>query len=319
MMRNISRRNLLNGLASVPFLAALSPLDASPSAIEASSMRGDVNCGDELRIVLHGAFAVILEDSGVRLYAPTVRDHSYKAGCWGQELRLEEGSSYPFTPVSELCPSKLPPIDSTTNAVLYRKTAEQSIQDICFCSLSGPLPNEIHSLRRVYKVHPDDAFFDGSDAKDINANLKTFSLVHVLVYKFKTGPTFADLPNIPWKQTYREMFVDESLKAKSSAVRMELPKTFHFFAEPDTNVRQQKAFPAIVEHFSDVYLSVTETEPSHKSDWSTSLKGFHRWEQHGLLERSKLLQHSDCRSMEPLGHMPANCGKLFVDNRTSTP
>src|SRR5438552_4771500 len=74
-------------------------------------------------------------------------------------------------------------------------------------------PNEIHSLRRVYKVHPDDAFFEGSDAKAINANLKTFSLVHVLVYKFKTGPTFADLPNIPWNQTYKEMFVDESIKA----------------------------------------------------------------------------------------------------------
>jgi len=316
-MRTISRRNLLNGLASVPFLAALSPMDASSGAFEASPLGADVNCGDELRIVLHGAFAVILEDSGIRLYAPAVRDHSYKAGCWGQELRLEEGSSYPFTPVSELCPSKLLKIDSTTNAVLHRKTPEQSIQDICFCSLSGPLPNEIHSLRRVYKVHPDDAFFAGSDAKDINANLKTFSLVHVLVYKFKTGPTFADLPNIPWKQTYKEMFVDENLKAKSSVARIELPTTFHFFAEPDTNVRQQQAFPCIVDHFSDVHLDVTETEPADKTDWSTSLKGLHRWEQMGLLERSKLLHYTNCPSMEPLGHTPANCGTLFVDNRTS--
>lgn len=275
-----------------------------------------MHCGDELRIVLHGAFAIILEDSGLRIYAPTVRDHSYKAGCWGQELRLEEGNSYPLNFVSELCPSKLPKIDSTTNAVLYRKTPEQSIQDICFFSLSGLLPTEIHSLRRVYKAHPEDAFFKGSDAKEINASLKTFSLVHVLVYRFKTGPRFPDLPNIPWKQTYKELFVDESLKAQSSTPRVDLPTTLHFFAEPDTNVRQQQAFPGIVDYFSDVNLAVTETEPSHKTDWSTTLKGIHRWEQLGLLERSKLLHHSNCPPMEPFGHMPANCGKLFVDNRT---
>jgi len=154
-------------------------------------------------------------------------------------------------------------------------------------------------------------------AKAINANLKTFSLVHVLVYKFKTGPTFADLPNIPWNQTYKEMFVDESIKAKSLMARIELPTTFHFFAEPDTNVRQQQAFPCIVNHFSDVDLDVTETEPAHKTDWSTTLKGLYRWEQLGLLERSKLLHYTDCPSMDPLGHMPANCGTLFVDNRTS--
>jgi hypothetical protein len=314
-MKYISRRDLLNGIASLPLLAAFSPLDGFSTSIQ-ESRTTSADCVDELRIVLHGAFAIILEDAGIRIYAPTVRDHSYKAGCWGQELRLEEGSSYPLKFVSPLCPTKVAKIDSATNAVLYHKTPEAAIQNICFFSLIGPLPNEIHSLRRVYKVNPGDDFFSGPDSAAINANLKTFSLVHILVYKFATRPIVGDLPQIPWTQTFREMFVDEALTTKSSLAIIQVPNTLHFFAEPDTNVMQQSAFSGVVDHFSDVNLDVSQTEPSHKTDWSTTLKGLHRWEQLGLLERSKLRYHSDCRSMEPLGHTPANCGKLFVDNRT---
>src|SRR5882757_8823330 len=156
-MRNLSRRDLLKEFASMPLVGALTSLSNSYRNLGGIPAEAEGNCpNNEIRIVLHGAFAVILEDSGISLYVPTVRDHAYKAGCWGQELRLEEGGYYSLTTGSELCPSKLPKIDASTNAVLYGKKPELSVQKICFCSFHGPIPNEIHSLRRVYKLKSSD-------------------------------------------------------------------------------------------------------------------------------------------------------------------
>ena len=261
---------------------------------------------------------MLLDDSGLQVYAPRVNEHSYKAGCWGQEVRLIEnttmdkwndGFGVPLPPVYKS-------LDNTTNAVLHNKKVRTDAEKACFFSFSTPLPTDIVSLRRV-KLKPNANLFDGADATGINRDLQTYSLIHVLVYRFAEPISLRQIPSISWKDVYKN---DSNLKADDAALLGADNRlmTLHYFAEPDTEIPEyQRAFDRIVGLFESVDLSTQSSSATAKADRKTPLPGFNGWEEQTLLERSSLRHHSKCTGIAGEGHNPANCGKLFVDNRSA--
>jgi hypothetical protein len=310
VMDQLSRRSLAKALVSLPFALALN----SQSRAFASVFNQERFEAAELRFVLHGAYAIVLDDHGIQIYAPTIREHSYKIGCWGQEVRQEEGSVFQWDPsIGETVSPVYKSLEEDTNAVLYKKTLRPEPVKKCFFSLSAPLPTEIRSLRRLKKK--DGSFFDGNDAVQINGKLKSFALIHVLIFRFKQD--FSPTQNSPaWGKVDKGKIVNSVAPATGSSNGIQV-QTWHFFAEPDTEVPETSgAFDAVTGLFDSVELKVHNSNLSNKSDITTGLSGFHGWEEQTLLERSKLRHHSPCLQEKLTGSNPVNCGKLFVDNRT---
>ena len=105
-----------------------------------------------------------------------------------------------------------------------------SCRDLSY-SFSTPLPTDIVSVRRI-KLKPNANLFDGADATAINRSLQTYSLVHVLVYRFVEQMSLWKIPPISWKEVYKR---DSNLKGDDTALvgNDSQVVTLHFFAEPD--------------------------------------------------------------------------------------
>jgi hypothetical protein len=210
----------------------------------------------------------------------------------------------------------IPPVfkslDNTTNAVLYNKKVRTDAEKACFFSFSTPLPTDIVSVRRI-KLKPNANLFDGADATAINRSLQTYSLVHVLVYRFVEQMSLRKIPPISWKEVYKR---DSNLKGDDTALvgNDSQVVTLHFFAEPDTEIPEhQRAFDRIIGLFEHVDLTTQSSSPTAKADRKTPCGA--GWEEETLLERSSLRHHARCPAISGVGHNPVNCGKLFVDNR----
>src|SRR5436305_14965226 len=53
----------------------------------------------QLNIIFHGLFSYIIWSDHLEVLAPQVDEHVYKAGTWGQEMRLKESVMYRLTGV----------------------------------------------------------------------------------------------------------------------------------------------------------------------------------------------------------------------------
>jgi hypothetical protein len=156
----------------------------------------------QLNVIFQGLFAFVVAEDSIEVLVPEMSDHVYKAGTpnlsssepCGPLLDLSRGTPYELQGVTGR--SKGPLFDPTVNAVISGAQAGETLAKVeatnpdpklLFCSIRLPLPDEIHSLRRVPASKCPKGFFQGKDSALIKAT--ELSLTQVLVYRnFKGSP-----------------------------------------------------------------------------------------------------------------------------------
>lgn len=144
-----------------------------------------------LNVIFHGLFAYVISDTGIEILVPQLTEHTYKAGTWGQEMRLSEGRTYQLQGVTDyrVMPAGTP--DPSLNAVVYDFPDIYRSGPNFYCSLQLPFPKALRSVRRsppiadllagqkVFK-----AAFNGKDSTGINKKIQKVAMVQVLVYEY---------------------------------------------------------------------------------------------------------------------------------------
>lgn len=144
--------------------------------------------GYQLNVVFHGLWAYVVGEEGIDAYTVQDPDHVFLAGNWLDEqpipagdyelLGVEEGSASVFSDQENpVVRAKINMDDSATH-----------------CSISLPLPREIHSKRKFPTAGL--AVFEGADAAGINP--AEIAMVHVLVYDFE-DPGSLEIDRLDWQ------------------------------------------------------------------------------------------------------------------------
>lgn len=253
----------------------------------------------QLNVVLHGLFAVVISDDHLDVLMPQVDDHVYKAGAWGKEFRLREGVTYELTGVVG---SKNTLINPDQNLLLRGFTQLHREPSKLFCSLKLPLPAEFRSLRRVAQAQTQRVF-GGATAAKINA--REFPLVITLIYR-NFDHTRLALGALPWTPELDAKVIN-----------------LHIWAEPDAPLgvnigHAPEAFQRLMQLFDGIELYFTAS-PSVAAripiDKKTGVDGLQPWEESGITERSRLLFPKQSASATK-GTEIRNCLSLIIDNRS---
>lgn len=233
-MKNINRRAVLRGLSAMSAAGLTTQLGCNaqqpPAKSEAVATKAAVTAGTLLNIVLHGTYAIVLEQGKtITLKAPNVSDHVYYAATadldattgeviWHQISWIFQNSAFA---VSIRGSSSGMPIPDPKNLLTDRVMIDWDLSKITdydastppYHSLSLPWPDSIYALRGDNKNK-----LKGQTLKDNNVMPSRLPTVYVLAYKFATpsAPTFTD-----------NLGVDRTIHVGSDGVMR-----LHLFAEP---------------------------------------------------------------------------------------
>jgi hypothetical protein len=278
-MKQITRRNLLKGLAAAPLVSALSPLEQATAQTQRPTT--------DLCLWFHGLFAFVIKHDYIAVLTPKVRDHEYLAGLWKQEQKLRDGEWYRLSGASD--PARPNPWPALTKEQVPFLSGVKSINMAdSYCLIRLPFPRQIIPLRYA------KAKFSGDDAP-----------------KQSTSPTF------PTVQLMRYRVVDYSnlrLEPFKAWVKQKRPPSiinFHIFAEPDILVHPEhamRAFEGMMQLFSGIDLKLTDSSDACFPLDMNLPAGINPQQQISLAERN-----GDCE--KPTGGRTANCFMIMVDAR----
>ena len=229
-MDQITRRNLLKGLAAAPLVSALSPLENAVSQTRRST--------PDLCLWFHGLFAFVVKKDYIAVITPKVEDHEYLAGLWKQEQKLREGEWYRLSGVSDASrPNPFPAVPKERMLVLSGVKGINMADSYCLMRL--PFPKQIIPLRFA------KATFTGLQAPQQSIS-PTFPTVQIMRYRVVD---YSNLRLEPFKAWVRQ-------KRPPSIIH------YHIFAEPTMMVTPEhamRAFDGMLRLFSGIDLKLTDT------------------------------------------------------------
>jgi hypothetical protein len=226
-----------------------------------------------LNVIFHGLFAFVVWSDHIEVLAPQVDDHAYKAGSWGNEVRLKEGKIYELTGVRPA--SAVPAIDPTTNVVLDKVDNIKREQSNLFCSIKFPLPAAIKSLRRL-SAADSSKMFGGNAAAHLQC--RQVPLLEVFVYPIDSLKNLSLGNDLPWQPS---MNGDKTVN-------------LHVWAEPEAmlspmpGAHSMKAFNQLMALFPDLDLKLNSSGKA-PPEAQTNIRGMSVVEQKTLRERSPVI------------------------------
>jgi hypothetical protein len=282
-MNQITRRNLLKGLAAAPLVSALSPLENVVSQTRRPT--------PELCLWFHGLFAFVVKNDYIAVLTPKVEDHQFLAGLWKQEQKLKEGEWYRLSGVSDTArPNPWPAVSK--ERMLFLSGVKGINMADSYCLIRLPFPRQIIPLRYA------KATFTGDDAAKVSGST-TFPTVQLMRYRVVD---YSNLRLEPFKAWVKQ-------KRPPSIIH------FHIFAEPDFMVHPEhamRAFDGMIQMFSGVDLKLKDTsERCFPLDTNLSA-GIDPKQQISLAERNGACD-------KPTGGRTGNCFMIIIDDRTPTP
>lgn len=277
-MDQITRRNLLKGLAAAPLLSALSPVE---NAIAKTSQPAVDLC-----LWFHGLFAFVVKHDYIAVITPKVEDHQYLAGLWKQEQKMREGEWYRLSGVSDDAhPNPRPALPADRMMVV---SGEKGINmSDSYYLMRLPFPKQIIPLRYA------KASFSGRQAPRQTAT-STFPTVQVMRYKVVDYSNLRLEPFKPWV----------SQKKPPSVIH------FHIFAEPnfmDHPEHAMRAFEGMMQLLPGIDLQLAETSDRCFPLDTNLPPGLDPKQQVSLAERTGACDH-------PTGTRTGNCFMIIIDD-----
>ena len=281
-MNQISRRNLLRGLAAAPLVSALGPLE---NAISQTRQRAT----PELCLWFHGLFAFVIKNDHIIVLTPKVDDHQYLAGLWKQEQKIKEGEWYRLSGVSDASRPNPWPAMSKERMLFLPGVKSINMADSYFL-MRLPFPRQIIPLRYA------KATFKGDDAAKVSGST-TFPTVQIMRYRVLD---YNNLRLEPFKAWVKQ-------KRPPSIIH------FHIFAEPDFMVHPDhamRAFDGMMDMFTGVDLKLTDTSDRCFPLDTNLTGGIDPKQQISLAERNGACD-------KPTGGRTGNCFMVMLDARRS--
>ena len=263
-------------------LALLTIALSLPMAAQAPAPPTPANA-PRLNVIFHGLFAFIISSRDIEVLAPQVDDHVYKAGAWGNEMRLKEGFEYELEGVRPA--SAVPPIDPNANIIVHTAPGFKRDKSKLFCSIKFPLPDQIVGLRRV-TVDPR-TMFNGKAATQLKCT--KIPLVLVFTYALDPNKPLSLGKGLPWQPTRNAVkTVNLHVWAESEALQ-----------SPLTMTHPMLPFTQLVGLFPWLDLKMISSATADP-DPQTNVRGLDPFEERTLKERSVLLT-----AIPPPGAPPA--------------
>ncbi len=155
-MKQITRRELLRGLAAAPALALAGSLASAASGLPGPFSGSPFQ---QVNILVHGLSVIEFSSDEVYIHLPsTPPDYAYLAGSWMQEASLARGEQYRLSGVMTGPRPELRMIRPDENAVYKNRPVDPKLS---YCKLILPFPDFFTPLRLLRKEHRKN-FFDGS-------------------------------------------------------------------------------------------------------------------------------------------------------------
>jgi hypothetical protein len=277
-MDQITRRNLLKGLAAAPLISALSPLETAVTQAKQPT--------PELCLWFHGLFAFVVKHDYIAVITPKVEEHQYLAGLWKQEQKLKEGEWYRLSGVSDDAhPNPRPALPADRMMVV---SGEKGINmSDSYFLMRLPFPKQIIPLRYA------KAAFSGRQAPKASLS-STFPTVQIMRYRVADYANLRLEPFKPWV----------SQKKPPSVIH------FHIFAEPNFMVHPDhamRAFEGMMQMLPGVDLQLAETSDRCFPLDANLPAGIDPKQQVSLAERTGACDH-------PTGTRTGNCFMIIIDD-----
>jgi hypothetical protein len=284
-----------SGMASVALAALLSGIAPLPKIVAAEQTQDR-----QLNLVFHGLFGYVIWPDRIEVLAPDVNDHVYKAGTWGKELRLKQGTTYRLGGVVASATS--PAIDRKNNLVFRTISEIDRSPSKIFCSFSLPLPASMSGLRHApnTKARP---FFSGPASA--NLAIDSLPMIQTLVFHVQDIHQLGFGTALSWTPQI----------AKDGTVNL------HIWAEPDADPGEPHpnhapmAFNQLMSLFPQIQLQLEFGAGTVQPDKTVAIKGVSVWEQWSLVERNRILFPP--RALKAgKGAEVSNCIGIIIDNST---
>jgi hypothetical protein len=190
-MKEIKRRNVLKGIASLSALSMLGRLAAQTGvhgeqkAVLASTPSACAGKFPRVNVVLHGLQALIFDQTQkkLRILVPNVPDHAFAVGNFGHEQPLNSSTlANPHT-LSNVTGGSFggPTPGSTDNVVIKWSKGIMDYGDAPYCVFELPWPDCVIQLREYKPGVP--FFLPGATVTDHSLNTVTsVPLIYVLSY-----------------------------------------------------------------------------------------------------------------------------------------
>jgi hypothetical protein len=179
MTNRPSRRSLLQGLASLPLMAALPPFPSARQRENKKKNAAPIQI-KSLVVFFHGLFAYVVCQDHLLILAPRVplNDHVYRVGSWRQEIAVTDGQLY-FLNVERESKSTWSNFDATKHPVMKKAGVKyHSNLELVKYGMFALFPDHVVQLRCLNQIG-NKPFFSAGVAKGPD----TLPLVTALVYE----------------------------------------------------------------------------------------------------------------------------------------
>jgi len=188
-MKSLGRRDLLRTLATISGAAVITKTARGRTLKPAN---GPGRCsGNTLNVILHGMFAITVDDQNITLVMPKVEGHYYAAGDFGMERALRLSGAGPFAyelSVPGWKPSS-PEISDRTDIVVREKGSFHFDKE-AFASITLPATSAI--FRATVTNRGKRRIFAGPSG--VASEPDAIPLVYVLQYTYEGGlPSLGDV------------------------------------------------------------------------------------------------------------------------------
>ncbi len=235
----MQRRDILRGLAALPFVQLLTANAWGKTPPEQKRNRSDGSCDPTqdpqcvnpgtLNVIFHGPFCFIRYKDHIEAFTRGAMGHVYGVGTWQKEYYMGKGIYY-LTGVTSQASVSMDVTDK--NALIFPQGYITDIdpQGLAYCKVVIPTPQRIEPLG-LFKPHSKMNIFVGTNAK-LAQTIETFGSSHVFTYPNvqNTSDNPLGLSSTDWKPEPNSLNAINLHIFATSIFQLDLdhtPSTFH--------------------------------------------------------------------------------------------